>query len=685
MQYQGVAPMIDKDAYLSELKHDNDAYDGMTDVEREAMRTARKAESAAACDNDKARDKLRAVIDDFYTPFGRPHNNETAAELFLNHHGDTVCYASDLGRWLFFDGKAWRIDSGDAVRIKNLLLDFNKELIAVASARREGLRMTAGEIKEADKFYSWAVGQNNRPALDNVISILAARKSAIIVKEFDTQDALFNVGNGTVNLRTGKIQPHDPEDKITILCETDYNPSAVYDRWDSFLLQSCGRAEYVAYLQKELGYAITGETKDESIFLFYGPPVTGKSTFYEPIKENTGDYSRYVSFSTLKRTEKDGGGPREDLLRLRTCRLAICSEVNKGTKFDTALLKKIASGEPIPARGIHARNSVEFPPKFKILIGTNYPPVIEFDDAGAYRRFKVNPWDNIVLPENIDTELKERFKTDKNARERILAWLIEGAVRYYKEGLRDIPREMERAASEYKRQQNPLYLFIEDYCVEDVGAGTLDDDGKIKRRGLCSVDAFVKSYNDAKGEYGAHENITNKGFGRRMSALPYDTWHDRDGRGYVGIRIKTIKELDEDTGFYDVRDARAALETVLKTGVKPVTSDVCTAIPLLINYKKDLEKEIIGKCNVQTSNVTDPVDQTDLAQELLTLFKQIKGASLRFDCDSEIIENISIVIKERHPALDINAVYDFIKRWIKEDKTAQALIADILHRNKREG
>ena len=117
----------------------------------------------------------------------------------------------------------------------------------------------------------------------------------------------------------------------------------------------------------------------------------------------------------------------------------------------------------------------------------------------------------------------------------------------FAEGLSDVPREVERGNSEYRREQNPLYLFIEDYCVIDREA---DKDNKAN---LCSVERFVDEFNHVRTQYGADE-LSAKSFGRLMRPLQYKTWRDGKKRGYAGIRIKTQKEQDADMGFYSYQD-----------------------------------------------------------------------------------------------------------------------------------
>jgi putative DNA primase/helicase len=670
---------------------------------------------------ERVKEILNAELSDDIAHFYDRHpplNNETAAELFLKHNRETVCYSTELSRWLYYDGKAWRVDKGEAPHVTNLLLDFNKKVIShaqeVYNLYHTYVKSRAGadDIKHSETFYNWAVRQNNRPSIDNTLSVIKARCN-VDISAFDANDFYFNVGNGTIDLKSGEIHAHDPGDKITLLCETEYNPTAHYTRWDSFLMESCGRAEYVAYLQKELGYAITGLTDEELFFLLYGGPQTGKSTFYEPIMDVLGEYGRYMAFNTLKSNDKDGGGPREDLLRLLKCRVVLCSEVNKETKFDTALLKKIASGEPIVARGIHSRDSVQYTPRYKIIIGTNYAPIVPFDDSGSYRRIRVNPWLNRVDDDKIDKTLKRVFKTDNEARERILSWLIEGAVRYFKEGLEDTPREIERASSEYKRENNPLFLFIEDYCIDDPKAGkddkrTYGATGALNYRDLSKVDKFVEYFNHHKSEYGPpHDDITPKSFGRYMKALPYESWRDMKGRGYNGIRVKTVDELNNDVCFYDLRDqldaARAALVKLENTEPNSVmTYDGYNGYFPLFTYENfklyvikekntfqtsyDIKEEdslkIVSEANeARGEAMSEPNDQMKIYAAAMGILDDFISAR-RFNKETSFVNRkllLSLIAEGVSEKLGLSDVYanDIVDRLAKNDNGFIARLANV--------
>jgi P4 family phage/plasmid primase-like protien len=619
---------------------------------------------------DSRREKIFAWYD------RRPErNHESVAMLFLTFYGGVVCFSPELNRWLYFAGKAWRQDSAGADKLRNMLMDFNKELIDVVKKDEPYLPNLSEDEEKAAKnrkesFYSWVVKLNNNYAVDNVLKIAATRCAASI-NDFDSNDYLFNVKNGTIDLRTGALRPHEPEDRITLLCDDEYNPAADYARWDSFLVETCGRYQYVQYLKKEAGYCLTGLTDEELLFMLYGDAATGKSTFYEPVMDVLGDYGHYMSFATLKSSDKDGGAPREDLLRLRSSRLVMCSEVNPKTKFDTALVKKIVSGEKVIARGIHARDSAEYAPKYKIFIGTNYAPIIPFDDAGSYRRIRVNPFVNRVADEDVDRTLKRTFRTEKAARERILAWLVEGAVRYFDEGLDDTPREIERANSEYRREQNPLYLFVEDYCVEDIAAGQYNPQ-------LCTVQVFVEAFNYNRAEYGAEET-SKSSFGRYMRVLPYERWVDGKKRGYTGLRLKTQKEKDADVGFYEYNEAFEALLRFMWCPNIVLTLDTYKAVfPYFCMHVSDEKKHEKMKENRVLSVKCH--DLTELRVLFVDILTAAKGAHLALEGAATILKAATEKIKRTHGNWRDYDVLGFITRLTSEDKDIAALMLELTNR-----
>jgi P4 family phage/plasmid primase-like protien len=626
--------------------------------------------------DDRKSERLLKIIRAWYEREPKPErNHEAVAELFTWYYKDVVCYSKELKEWFFYNGKHWEIDESE--RIYNDLIFFNKCVIAVISGSFVN-RFDQSSERQKQNALKWAVGLNNNRALEDVLHI-AAKKCGVSLKEFDKNDWLLNVKNGTIDLKTGYKHNHDPKDRITVMVDANYYKDAKYDRWDSTLLESCGgRRAYVRYLQKEFGYGITGLTEEELLMMLLGLERTGKSTFYEPVMELLGEYAHYMAFNTLKSSDREGGAPREDLLRLRTCRLVMCSEVNPKTKFDTALTKKIISGEKIVARGIHGKHSVEFTPKFKVVIGTNYSPIIPYDDGGSYRRIKVNPFYNQVALEKVDKAIKREFKTVDAARERILAWLVEGCLLWQQDGLDAEPREVTRANSKYRLEQNPLNLYILDNCIAD-------------RFGRVTVETLVEDFNYKRADYG-EEEISAKSLGRFMKPLEveFKKGRDKKQRYYEGIRLRNQEEIDAELDFYEIETFNEALvrECSLVNCnewiVNLVTFDVYNVcFPYFLQLSNDTCIINAEPC-FQTSNVTieqnkpSQLDQVILRDIIIQILNKLKkGMTSPKDITTDAAsEAVAFGVRELDSEFEEYPVEQFYKKLLENDKDVQAIVAD---------
>ena len=626
--------------------------------------------------DDRKSERILKIIRAWYEREPTPdRNHEAVAQLFTWYYKDVVCYSKELKEWFFYNGKHWEIDESE--RIYNDLIFFNKCVIAVISGSFVN-RFDQSSERQKQNALKWAVGLNNNRALEDVLHI-AAKKCGVSLKEFDKNDWLLNVKNGTIDLKTGYLHSHNPKDRITVIVDANYYKDAKYERWDKTVLEACGgRLDYVRYLQKEFGYGITGLNDEELLMMLLGKESTGKSTFYEPVMEVLGDYAHYMAFNTVKSNDKDGGAPREDLLRLRTSRLVMCSEVNPKTKFDTALVKKITSGEKLVARGIHGKHSVEFTPKFKVVVGTNYSPIIPYDDGGSYRRIKVNPFLNEVDEAKKDKAIKRTFKADQAAKERILAWLVEGCLLWQRDGLDKEPREVTRANSAYRREQNPLSLFIEDYCIAD-------------RYGSVTVKQLVDAFNDSKAEYGAEE-ISAKSLGRLMRPLEVEFKSKSTGkqRYYEGIRLKSEAEREQELDFYDIEQFNDVLErecSLVKCSewlINLVTFDVYNAtFPYFLQLSNDTCRINAEPC-FQTSNVTNEqnkpsqIDQVKLRDIIIQILNKLKkGMTSHKDITTDAAaEAVAFGVREHDSVFEGYPVEQFYKKLLENDKDVQSIVAD---------
>ena len=631
-------------------------------------------------------------IEQWWQSSEKKKNQEDIAALFVEEYQDQLCYSYELNKWLAYNGAFWKTDVSGG---RTYLITFVKDVIAVIDAETppESTGEDAKELKEweewHEKWVAWAIRQNNAHAQDGILKI-ARDKASVSLSEFDKDDWLLNCQNGTIDLKTGELLPHDPIDKITLMVPIDYKLEARYDRWDQFLTEAIGRLQYIRFLQKEAGCCLTGSTANEIIIILYGTDATGKSTFYEPIMLVLGvptsyGYGHYMGLNTLKHAQGEGNAPREDLLRLRTCRAVMCSEINPETKFDTALIKKIASGEPIVARGLYASETVEFLPRFKVILGTNYMPQIPYDDGGTYRRFKVNPFVHKV--ENVDTTLKTDFCENPEAKERILAWLVEGCLLWQAEGLEDVPREVERANAGYRCSQNPLSEFLEDSCILDGGAGKDDPHARLE--------TMLDKYNHNSHYYGS-DWISEGVFGKYMKAAGFKghrTTERTTRKQYVyyeGIRLKNNHELANGYGFHDLEtiEEELGLEMLERHAARygVVVDARCAEIPLFENLKEKSAKDTCKKSTevsrntpVSVHHASDQVGVVSAIRGVMISFREARSdrdVTNKVDC-TNFVNLVAATVRRQHPELQSRDIEGDIKRLNKTDPKIQALLAEL--------
>lgn len=619
-------------------------------------------------------------------------NQEELAELFVKERHDRWAYSFEMNECVFYNGNYWETDTSGG---RMILIDFIKGLIELI-ANDHAPEFMADENETADlklkkwkashnSWLAWIVKQNNARNQDGILTI-AKQKARVSLSEFDRSDYLLNCKNGTIDLKTGDLLDHDPKHRITLMIPVNYKPAARFDRWDQFLTEAVGRYQYVRYLQKEMGYCLTGSTAEEIIIILYGEESTGKSTFYEPIMRvfGAGDnenahpgYGHYMRFETLKQTSKDGGAAREDMLRLRTCRAVICSEIEKNTVFNTALVKKIASGEPLVARGNYAKYSTEYSPRFKIVIGTNYMPIIPFDDS--YRRFRVHPFVHAFEGNSKDKSLKEDFLTNPAAKEHILAWLVEGCLLWQQEGLNDVPREVTRANAAYRKSQNPLNDFLDDYCI-------LDSETK-KEDIHCHLDNMVKAFNDNRLYYGG-DIIKEAAFGKFMKGMGYKSQRTtqkgtREQYNYFeGIRLKNDQEIRNGYEFYDLEHIEQvlALEMLERCAIKysNLMRDAGKYTPSGSSLQNKIEnKGIVGKLGIDPYKAHHASTSGRSQEEVVRV---IQNETAAWDDSAKprsfVIDTICARVRRRFPDLSGYPLEELIAKLIESDSKIERFLVE---------
>jgi putative DNA primase/helicase len=420
-------------------------------------------------------DKLPDWIFDSY-------NDMWNAERFKERYGDVIHYNVKKG-WHIYNGKMWEEDI--LGRIRGLADKTIIELYRYESLIRQ--YDAIHETKKNKDFFKWVSLSRNAGRKDNMLREIAAMDGIAALPEwFDQDKFLLNCRNGTLDLRTGKLHPHNKEHMITRIIDIEYDPDAKTKIWDNFLNRIFdGKKDLVEFMQRAMGYTLTGSIKEQCIFILYGIGKNGKSTFIETIRELFGAYVRKVTDKVF--TSKDNYyNSMGEIARLPGARLVTTDEPKEGARLEEGLVKQISGGAPLLAKYLY-KEPFEFMPEFKLWMEGNHKPVITGTDLGIWRRIRLIPFNVVIPPEERDADLAEKLKAELSG---ILAWVVRGCIIWQKDGLME-PEDILVATDEYRNEMDSLQVFI-DECIE------FNQDSFVKSGDLYGIYSIWCSENGAK-------------------------------------------------------------------------------------------------------------------------------------------------------------------------------------------
>lgn len=380
------------------------------------------------------------------------------AERLAAYHGTSIRWDTARKCWRVWDGRRWAADSA-----------LKAQALAANTARRIREEAAAAPSNNSGRdvgreLFGWAIKSESR---DRLAAMLEVAKScpgiAVAADALDADPMLLNVLNGTIDLRTGLLRPHDRCDLITKLAPVEFIPGHRDERWEKFLETATqSNAALIDFMQLAAGYTLTGDTSEEKLFFVYGPENSGKTTFLESMRAVLGEYARTIQTDLLtrQRESRGGGAASPELAALAGARLAAGSEMEQGRELAEALAKNLTGGEQITARYLYAE-LFDFQPQFKIWLAMNHCPKVGADDGAIWRRILRIGFDHIVPPEQRDKTLKPYLRNPKGGGPAVLAWAVDGCLRWQKEGL-DIPEAVRRSTEAYRTESDPLATFFED-------------------------------------------------------------------------------------------------------------------------------------------------------------------------------------------------------------------------------
>nr|WP_318565379.1 phage/plasmid primase, P4 family [Peribacillus simplex] len=376
------------------------------------------------------------------------------AERLVHHHGENIRFNNTFKKWYLWNGKQWNEDETNQIR--QLAKQTVRKIYQEASEEEDG------DIRAA--LSKHAMHSEARAKIESMIS-LAESEVPILPDDLDKNKWLFNCANGVIDLKTGKLLKHDRKFHMNKISPVAYDSNAKCPLWDSFLQDIMrdenGKVNYelIEFLQKAIGYALTGETTEQVVFFLHGKGKNGKSTFLDTIRHLVGDYGKQSNTDSF--TVKKNDSVRSDIATLKGSRLVAASESEEGAKLAESLIKQLTGMEPIQARFLYG-NPFEFVPQFKIFFTTNHKPRINGDDLGIWRRIRLIPFTVTIPEEKRDKNLPEKFL--KQEISGILRWAVEGCLKWQKDGLKP-PEEIEKATDLYKSEMDTIGSFIDDFCT----------------------------------------------------------------------------------------------------------------------------------------------------------------------------------------------------------------------------
>lgn len=386
------------------------------------------------------------------------------AERLAHYHGDNIRFCKQHGKWYVWNGKYWQADdTGEVMRRA-------KDTVRRIYAEAEILKPSEGASKEERKAMEAKRETIARHALrsesDNaLLSMLTLAESeegiAIRSSDLDRDAYLFNVQNGTIDLRTGRIRPHKKTDLLTKCSPVYYDPAAIAPKWAAFTDKIMDSdMDMIVFIQKATGYSMTADVCEQILMFMYGTGANGKSTFAGVIEYILCDYFQKAPRSLIQSKRNGDESIPCDVARLQGARFVCCNELEEGRRIAESLVKDLTGGDRLVARFMR-QDLFEFAPTHKLWLYGNHRPTITGTDEGIWRRIRLIPFTVSIAPAERNPHLKDELIREAPG---ILNWLIDGCLLWQKEGLA-APEKITAAVTEYREDMDTVGQFLDEACI----------------------------------------------------------------------------------------------------------------------------------------------------------------------------------------------------------------------------
>ena len=411
------------------------------------------------------------------------------ALAFAEEHANNLRYVAAWGQWLGWDGTRWIPDT--TLHTFDRVRGLCREMSSKASAQ------TVAAVERLAR---------------------ADRRLAATVDQWDTGPWLLNTPGGVVDLHTGQKRQHCSNDYLIKITSVGPDTACPIPIWVKFLDRvTGGDAELRAFIGRALGYALTGLTREHSMFFAYGSGANGKSVLTATAAGILGDYHTSAPIETFVASQQERHPT--DLAGLRGARLVTVTETEEGRRWAEAKIKALTGGDRISARFMR-QDFFEFLPQFKLWIAGNHRPHLRSVDEAIRRRFHLVPFTITIPPSERDQNLAEKLKAEWPG---ILSWIIEGCAEWQRVGLQP-PRAVTSATDDYFESEDAVGAWIDERCERRLDSWELTK----------SLFASWKEWAEAAGE----RTGTRKRFVQALESRGFRCQRRHNGRGIEGLSTK---------------------------------------------------------------------------------------------------------------------------------------------------
>jgi len=385
----------------------------------------------------------------------RPLTDLGNAERFADQFAAEYRYVASRDQWRRWDGKVWAVDTTEQRYLAARLVARGIQLEAASAATVEGMNAVR----------KWGESSESLSRQRAMVTLAQAdRQIATTFERFDADPNTLNTTTGLVDLRTGVLHQHRPEDYCSRITRAGYAPGSSAPTWTALVAWAMrDDAELIGWLQRAIGASLYGHQQEQIFAFCFGGGGNGKGSILNAIRRILGDYATILpgSFFEMQKNKPH----TTEIADLFGARFAVGSEVSPTATLDEGKVKELTGGDPVKARRLHQDNE-EHEPTWTLWLSGNSKPRIRGTDRGMWRRMRLIPFLAQIEDHQIDRELPNKLMAEADG---ILTWAVEGAMMWHTDRL-GMCSAVEQASLEYREAEDVVGQFLEDCCLVDAAA-----------------------------------------------------------------------------------------------------------------------------------------------------------------------------------------------------------------------